>query len=59
MEEVNIDSGRDKNPIPRLEAIHPVSKTRLGALLTPGFVLTDAFYAPLPEDKLHLECRIV
>ena len=42
-EEVIITSGRNKTPVARLEAIHPVAKKRLGALETPGFKLTDAF----------------
>jgi prevent-host-death family protein len=53
-EEVIITSGRDKTPVARLEAIHPVAKKRLGALETPGFELTDAFYEPLPEKELRL-----
>jgi prevent-host-death family protein len=52
-EEVIITSGRDKTPVARLEAIHPVAKKRLGALETPGFELTDAFYEPLPEEELR------
>jgi prevent-host-death family protein len=53
-EEVIITSGRDKTPVARLEAIHPIAKKRLGALETPGFELTDAFYEPLPEEELRL-----
>ncbi len=53
-EEVVITSGRDKTPVARIEAIHPVRKKRLGALETPGFVLTDSFFEPLPEDELGL-----
>jgi hypothetical protein len=37
-----------------LEAIHPVAKKRLGALETPGFTLTEAFFKPLPEEELRL-----
>jgi antitoxin (DNA-binding transcriptional repressor) of toxin-antitoxin stability system len=51
---VIITSGRDKPPVARLEAIHPVAKKRLGVLETPGFVLTDAFFEPLPEEELRL-----
>jgi antitoxin (DNA-binding transcriptional repressor) of toxin-antitoxin stability system len=51
---VIITSGRDKTPVARLEAIHPVAKKRLGVLETPGFVLTDAFFEPLPEEELGL-----
>ncbi len=52
-ETVIITSGRDKTPVAKLEAIHPVGKKRLGALETPGFKLTDAFFEPLPEDELR------
>lgn len=53
-EEVIITSGRNKTPVARLEAIHPIAKKRLGALETPGFVLTEAFFEPLPEEELRL-----
>ncbi len=53
-ETVIITSGRDKIPVAKLEAIHPVGKRRLGALETPGFVLTEAFFEPLPETELRL-----
>jgi prevent-host-death family protein len=53
-ETVIITSGRDKTPVARLEAIPPVGKKRLGALETPGFVLTDAFFEPLPDEELRL-----
>ena len=53
-ETVIITSGRGKTPVARLEAIHPAGKKRLGALLTPEFVLTDAFFEPLPEEELRL-----
>jgi prevent-host-death family protein len=53
-ETVVITSGRDKTPVARLEAIQPVRKKRLGALETPGFVLPEAFFEPLPEDESKL-----
>jgi prevent-host-death family protein len=54
-EEVVITSGREKTPVARLLAIEPVKKMRLGAMETPGFVLTDAFWEPLPEEEMkHL-----
>ncbi len=53
-ETVIITSGRGKTPVARLEAIHPVGKKRLGALLTPEFVLMDGFFEPLPEEELRL-----
>lgn len=53
-ETVIITSGRDKTPVAKLEAIHPTKKKRLGARETPGFVLTDAFFEPLPEEELKL-----
>jgi prevent-host-death family protein len=53
-EVVIITSGRDRTPVARLEAIQPVARKRLGALETPGFVLTEAFFEPLPEAELRL-----
>ncbi len=53
-ETVIITSGRDKKPVAKLEAIHAEKKKRLGARETPGFVLTDAFFEPLPEEELRL-----
>ena len=52
-EVVVITSGRNKTPVARLEAIHPKGKKRLGALETPGFVLSEAFFEPLPEEELR------
>ena len=48
-ETVIITSGRKKIPVARLEPIKPVVKKRLGILEDPTFVLTDAFWEPLPE----------
>ncbi|CAN5688999.1 type II toxin-antitoxin system prevent-host-death family antitoxin [soil metagenome] len=53
-ETVIITSGRDKTPVARLEALQPVGKKRLGVLDTPRFVLTEAFFEPLPEEELSL-----
>jgi antitoxin (DNA-binding transcriptional repressor) of toxin-antitoxin stability system len=53
-EVVTITSGRERTPVARLEAIQPVKKKRLGVLETPGFVLTEKFFEPLPEDELRL-----
>jgi prevent-host-death family protein len=53
-ETVIITSGRSRTPVARLEAISTVPRKRLGALETPGFVLTKAFFEPLPEDELRL-----
>jgi prevent-host-death family protein len=47
-ETVIITSGRNKTPVAKLEPIQPVKKKRLGALYDPNFVLTDAFWEPLP-----------
>jgi antitoxin (DNA-binding transcriptional repressor) of toxin-antitoxin stability system len=52
-EVVTITSGRERTPVARLEAIQPVKKKRLGALETPGFVLSEKFFEPLPEDELQ------
>ena len=53
-ESVTITYGRAKTPVARLEAVHPMPKKRLGALETPGFVLTEQFFEPLPEEELRL-----
>jgi prevent-host-death family protein len=53
-EVVIITSGRSKTPVARLEAIRPEAKKRLGALETPGFVLSEQFFEPLPEEELRL-----
>jgi prevent-host-death family protein len=53
-EVVTITSGRARTPVARLEAIQPVAKKRLGALETPGFVLAESFFEPLPEEELRL-----
>ena len=53
-ESVIITSGRERTPVARIEAIQPQGKIRLGAMVTPGFVLTDAFFAPLPEDEMRI-----
>jgi prevent-host-death family protein len=53
-EVVIITSGRSRAPVARIEAIQPVAKKRLGALETPGFVLPEQFFEPLPEEELRL-----
>lgn len=53
-ETVIITSGRSRTPVARIEAIHREAPKRLGALENPKFVLTKAFFAPLPEDELRL-----
>jgi hypothetical protein len=40
--------------VARLEPIRPVAKKRLGALETPGFVLSEKFFEPLDEEELGL-----
>lgn len=52
-ETIVITAGRNKTPVAKLEAIHPVGKKRLGVLEEPGFKLTDAFFEPLPEEDLR------
>ena len=47
-ETVIITTGREKTPVARLEPIKPVEKKRLGGLEDPNFVLTEAFWEPLP-----------
>jgi prevent-host-death family protein len=53
-EVVTITSGRSRTPVARLEPIRPVAKKRLGALETPGFVLSEKFFEPLDEEELRL-----
>lgn len=53
-EVVTITSGRKKTPVARLVAVSPRAKKRLGALKTPGFVLGEQFFEPLPEEELRL-----
>ena len=53
-EDVVITSGRNKTPVARLQALHPIAKKRLGILETQGFQLTGAFFEPLPEEDLRL-----
>ncbi len=48
-EEVILTSGREKTPVIRLEPIDPFKPKRLGAMQTPGFVLPDSFWEPLPK----------
>ncbi|HZY64201.1 MAG TPA: hypothetical protein VFE38_16915 [Edaphobacter sp.] len=38
----------------KMEPNRVVREKRLGALETPEFALTDAFFEPLPEDELGL-----
>ena len=56
-ETVIITSGRKNVPVARLEPIQPAKparKKRLGVMETPGFVLGDSFWEPLPEEELRL-----
>ncbi len=47
---VIITSGREKKPVARLEPIEPApKKKRLGVMETPGFVIPDSFWEPLPK----------
>jgi len=52
-EVVVITSGRKKAPVARLVAMNAAEKKRLGVLETPGFVLPDSFFEPLPEEELR------
>jgi antitoxin (DNA-binding transcriptional repressor) of toxin-antitoxin stability system len=53
-ETVVITSGRNKVPVAKLEANFPVKNKRIGAMETPGFLLTQAFFEPLPEEALAM-----
>jgi hypothetical protein len=46
-----ITAGRKRTPVARLKAIDPKRKQRLGILETPGFVLSEKFFEPLPDDE--------
>jgi hypothetical protein len=47
--------GLDPEPVfDRLEINHTEKMKRLGALDTPGFILSESFNEPLPEDERHL-----
>jgi prevent-host-death family protein len=48
-ETVIITSGRSKIPVAKLTPIRPVAKRRLGSMLIPGYVPTDAIFEPLPK----------
>ena len=52
-EVVVITSGRKKTPVARLVAVRAAGKQRLGVLETPGFVLPDRFFEPLPDEELE------
>jgi prevent-host-death family protein len=47
-EEVILTSGREKTPVAKIIPIEPKKPKRLGAMLTPGFELGEAFWEPLP-----------
>jgi antitoxin (DNA-binding transcriptional repressor) of toxin-antitoxin stability system len=53
-EEVLLTSGRKRTPVAKLVAVKPRKTKRLGLLETPGFVLSEKFFKPLPEDELKL-----
>ncbi|MFY9747977.1 MAG: toxin-antitoxin system subunit antitoxin [Acidobacteriaceae bacterium] len=53
-ETVIITSGRNRTPVAKIEAVQKVPRKRLGALETPGFALSKAFFEPLPEEELRL-----
>jgi antitoxin (DNA-binding transcriptional repressor) of toxin-antitoxin stability system len=51
-EVVVITAGRKKAPVAQLIAVNAAEKKRLGILETPGFVLPESFFDPLPEQEL-------
>ncbi len=53
-EVVIITSGRKRIPVATLNPVQPVAKRRLGSMLIPGYVPTDAIFDPLPEEELRL-----
>jgi prevent-host-death family protein len=49
-ETVIITSGRSKTPVAKISPIKPApGKKRLGVMETPGFVIPDSFWEPLPK----------
>jgi prevent-host-death family protein len=48
-ETVIITSGRNKTPVAKLMPVEPVVHKRLGIMETPGFVIPDSFWEPLPK----------
>jgi prevent-host-death family protein len=48
-ETVIITSGRAKTPVAKICPIQPLTKKRLGVMETPGFVIPDSFWEPLPK----------
>jgi prevent-host-death family protein len=49
-ETVIITSGRSKTPVAKIAPIEPApKKRRLGVMETPGFVIPDSFWEPLPK----------
>lgn len=53
-ETVIITSGRKRIPVATLEPVKPIVKRRLGTMLIPGYVPTDAIFEPLPEEESKL-----
>lgn len=53
-EVIVITTGRKKTPIATINPILPVTKKRLGSMLIPGFVPTDAIFDPLTNEELKL-----
>ncbi len=51
-ETIVIILGRNRTPVAKLEPVQAKAKKRLGALETPGFVLSPGFFEPLDEDEL-------
>jgi len=45
---------QDKVPVAENDEAEPVKSRRLGFMETPGFVLPDSFWDPLPDDELRL-----
>jgi prevent-host-death family protein len=50
-EDIIITSGREKKPVARLVPVEPVIQRRLGAWLTPGFEIGEAFWEPMSDEE--------
>ncbi len=50
-ETVVITSGRERTPVAKLEPIEKKKPKRLGAMLSPDFVLPESFWEPLSDEE--------
>ena len=53
-EEVIITSGRDKQPVARLQPIQPRTVRPLGVRYDPNYKMSEGFMDPMSEEELRL-----